>query len=221
MSEEVVGTSSPLQPIPVYNKQNIVVNTLYRTGTNYFFRLLHISSAENYSNYNFESLHSPIFASVTPENSVQFFIKRDPFDSLTSMIYARVHNLSSKELEESLKNDMHHYTDQWILHLNNVKKNPNIEVINFTDLAEKPKQLISKIREKFGFEMYANDKVLEIVKDQLDTWKNPGGDGFNHMPVEKNKNNNIIKNYLSSTYMYSKQKEIYALYNSIDATIVL
>ena len=221
MTEEVVGTGASPHLIPIHEKKNLIVNTLYRTGTNYFFRLLHTSSGDNSYMYNFESLHSAIFASVTPENSVQFFIKRDPFDSILSMIYARIHDLSENELEESLRSGMQHYADQWMLHLNNVKSNNNIEIINFTDLAENPKQLISAIRKKLDLELYADDSTIESVKNQLEKWKNPGGDGFNHLPTKKNINNNIARNYLSANYMYGQQQEIYDLYNSINSTIVL
>lgn len=218
MKEGVVGAITPPSPI---HKTTVIVNTLYRTGTNYFFTLLFHSIRDNNENILFESLHSPAFAAVTPEDCIQFFVKRDPFDSIVSMIYARLYGIPEDKLKESLDQTLTHYADQWILHLNNVIKNNNIEIVDFVDLSNNPKSLIAAINNKLGLMAFANDQTLEYVEEELEKRKNPGGDGFNHTPSKKSKNNEIIREYLKSNNIFGKQEEIYYLYNKIAPTIVI
>ncbi len=183
-----------------------------------------VSYSLDMAKYNiktFENIHSPTFASVTPENSIQFFIKRDPIDSIQSNIYAQMPVLSERELIEKLEIRSGVNTKEWIFHLSNVKKNPNIEVICFDDFKKDTLSLVKNIGEKTGIPFKIDESVIAQAVVELDNLYKMSKSNYNYMPVEKREYNSLIREYIVSNNLYGEKDRIYELYNSIEPTIVL
>ena len=202
---------------------SLIFNTIPRTGMNYIgFVCIYSLNASKYNMRSFEQIHSPSFASVTPPNSIQFFIKRDPIDAIQSAIYSNIpDNLSEKELIEKLDNRQGENTKDWILHLSNVKKNKNIEVISFDDFTKDTFSYVQNIQNKTGLPFNATKKTIDEAVEQLSIdWKKKDTT-MNFMPIEKKPHNSLIKKYIVSNDLYGRKDTIYDLYNSIEPTIVL
>jgi hypothetical protein len=205
----------------MYNP-SIIFNTLPRTGMNYFsFVISYSLDMANYKIKTYENIHSPTFAAVTPPNAIQFFIKRDPIDSIQSNIYAQMPILSEKELIEKLDIRFGENTKEWIFHLSNVKANPNIEVVSFDDFKTDTVSLVKKIGEKTGLPFKIDESIVEKAVSELDKLYKMSKSNYNYMPVEKREYNSIIRDYIVANDLYGKKNKIYDLYNSIEPTIML
>jgi hypothetical protein len=216
--ENIPTTNSDLSNI------SLIFNTLPRTGMNYIAFISAFSLQQSrYEVKSFEQIHSATFASVTPPDSVQFFIKRDPIDSIQSIIYAQMpDNISEKEAIERLEGRQGQNTKDWILHLSNVKKNNNIEVICFDDFTKDTVSFLENMKEKTGLPFKAHEKIIKEAIEHLDLiYKMSNSSGYNYMPVVKKPHNSLIRDYLISNDIYGQKEKIYDLYNSIDPTIVL
>ena len=202
--------------------KSLIFNTLPRTGMNYISFICSFSlDRTKYPLKSFEQIHSPAFASVTPDDAIQFFIKRDPIDSIQSNIYAMYADKTENEIIDILdKREGQNITD-WILHLSNAAKNKNLEIICFDDFKKDTVSLLQKISERTGLPFIIDEKIVKEAVAHLDSLYKMNKIGYNYMPINKSNINSMIKDYLVSNDLYGQKDIVYNLYNALQPTVVL